>query len=205
MSPHSEVGQPPKALLLDGGGLGGGVSAKSGGKAQDGAGADQRYSRTTTATPPSPTLPPSRGKGAFEHPAHASGAVKRARSLRQRMPAGETKLWDVLRKLKLGIRRQAPIGPYIVDFAHHGASLVVEVDGPVHDEPEVQLRDLDRDAWLKSQGYRVLRFTSRDAFEDPYGIAQQVEVLISAKRGFAPATVATPPSPTLPPSRGKGG
>ncbi|MFA7262266.1 MAG: DUF559 domain-containing protein [Caulobacter sp.] len=159
--------------------------------------------------------------------------MKRARSLRQRMPAGETKLWDVLRKLKLGIRRQAPIGPYVIDFAHHSASLVIEIDGPWHDEPETQLRDIERDAWLKSQGYRVLRFTSREAFENPYGVADQISALIRPSKALlldggglgggvaaesgrrardgagaqqrpSRTTTATPPSPALPPSRRKG-
>ncbi|MDP1632126.1 MAG: DUF559 domain-containing protein [Caulobacter sp.] len=209
------------------------MAAESGRGARYGAGAQSRPSRATGATPPSPTLPPSRGKGVFEHAAHAPGAVKRARTLRQRMPAGERKLWKVLRTLKLGIRRQAPIGPYIVDFAHHSASLVIEVDGPRHDEPEAQLRDLERDAWLKSQGYRVLRFSSREAFEYPYGIADQVVALVrhpkallldggglgggvaaesgrealdgaGAQSRSSRATVATPPSPALPPLRRKG-
>ena len=41
-------------------------------------------------------------------------------------------LWDELRRLKLNIRRQAPIGRYIADFAHHDSRLIIEIDGPLH-------------------------------------------------------------------------
>jgi very-short-patch-repair endonuclease len=49
------------------------------------------------------------------------------------------KLWVKLRELKtLGFRfrRQAPIGPYIVDFVSLGARVVIEIDGGQHAMPE---------------------------------------------------------------------
>jgi very-short-patch-repair endonuclease len=51
------------ALLLDGGGLGGGVAAEAGQRALVGAGASQRAAFISADAPPSPTLPPSRRKG----------------------------------------------------------------------------------------------------------------------------------------------
>lgn len=129
------------------------------------------------------------------------------------MPVSEKKLWEVLRTLKLGIRRQAPIGRYIADFAHHGASLVIEVDGRRHDLPDEQLKDIERDAWLVSQGYRLLRVRDDDAFGRPFDIAEQIAELIRSRTGkmtLAPNSALrldaapTPPSPTLPPSRRKG-
>ena len=238
----------PKALLLDGGGLGGGVSAESGRRAQDGIGAQQRSSRATTATPPSPTLPPSRGKGVlpkalplngeglgwgvfampdqhasfganvaepsspFDHDRHTPGAVSRARRLRQTAPLSEQKLWDALRKLKLGIRRQAPLGRFIADFAHHGARLVIEVDGRRHDLPDEQLKDVERDAWLAPQGYRVIRVRDDLAYGRPFDVAERIGQIILVRTGKATAPTGaprvevsdTPPSPALPPLRGKG-
>ena len=110
------------------------------------------------------------------------------------MTASERALWEALRPLNLHIRRQAPMGRYVVDFVHHGAKLVIEVDGGRHDLPEAQLHDAERDAWLNAQGYRVLRLRDRDAFGDPYAAAERVAAEIQR------AT----PIPTLPPSRGKG-
>jgi very-short-patch-repair endonuclease len=121
-----------------------------------------------------------------ERERHAKGAIKRSRRLRGEMTLSEQALWRVLRRLKLHARRQAPIGRYVADFAIHEAGLVIEVDGGWHDEPEVQLRDLERDAWLVSQGYRVLRFRNQQVFNDVDGV---VEAILNS----------------LPPRWGKGG
>ena len=59
----------------------------------------------------------------------------------------------------LKFRRQAPIGPYIVDFLCVAHRLVVEADGSQHVESE---RDVVRDAWLARGGYTILRFSNRD-------------------------------------------
>lgn len=78
-----------------------------------------------------------------------------AKALRRRAPVAERKLWDVLcdrRLADLKFRRQVPIGPYVADFVCHRHRLIVEADGPFHDDDTV------RDAWLEAQGYRVLRF-----------------------------------------------
>ena len=66
-------------------------------------------------------------------------------------------LWKVLRDRRLEdlkFRRQVPIGPYVVDFLCLRHRIILEADGPWHD-PE---RDAVRDAWLLSEGFRVLRF-----------------------------------------------
>ena len=105
-------------------------------------------------------------------------AVARARRLRQTMPLSEQKLWEALRNLKLKIRRQAPMGRYFADFVHHGSKLVIEVDGRRHDLPEAQLHDLERDAWMASQGYRVLRIRDDDAYGRPYEMAEVVAAAI---------------------------
>ena len=52
-----------EALLLDGGGLGGGECSEMRAGALVGAGAHQSLSNASERTPPSPTLPPSRRKG----------------------------------------------------------------------------------------------------------------------------------------------
>lgn len=94
------------------------------------------------------------------------GGVQRARRLRSAPTYTEAKLWERLRKLDIRIRRQAPIGPYVVDFACLRARLVIEVDGGIHDLTDVALRDLARDEWLTSEGYRILRIPSRRVEND---------------------------------------
>lgn len=88
------------------------------------------------------------------------------------MTDGEKKLWSELRQFRswfgIHVRKQAPIGPYIADFAIHEQKMVIEVDGEHHFTQEPEGRDRNRDEWLASQGYRVLRFNSgelSDAFD----------------------------------------
>jgi very-short-patch-repair endonuclease len=175
--------------------------------------------------------PRTQGTGVFEHPAHAPGAVKRARRFRKEAPVTERMLWDALRRLKLNVRRQAPLGRYVADFIHHGAKLVIEIDSGWHDLPERQLLDAERDAWCAGQGYAVLRIKDGDVFHELDAAVQLIQREITQRSlppqwgeggvggVSAPSTdcalaaptldlssdvVPTPPSPTLPPSRGKG-
>ncbi len=78
----------------------------------------------------------------------------------------EKRLWKVLRRLDLHFRRQAPMGPYIVDFVCHRHRLVVELDGGIHNLPEVAARDARRELWLSGRGYRVLRFANSRSADD---------------------------------------
>jgi very-short-patch-repair endonuclease len=133
-------------------------------------------------SPPSPTLPPSRGKGVYERSTYTPRAAAQAKRLRREMNASERKLWEALRKLKLNIRRQAPVGNYIADFVHLGSRLVVEVDGARHELPEAQLHDLERDEWLRSQGYRILRIRDQDAFSRPRDMGELIAAEIAKGR-----------------------
>jgi len=88
------------------------------------------------------------------------------------MTDGERKLWSELSQFRrwygVHVRKQAPIGPFVVDFVIHEHRLVIEVDGEHHLTSEGLARDAKRDAWFESQGYRVLRLTTgelADSFE----------------------------------------
>ena len=109
------------------------------------------------------------------------------------MSVAEGELWSRLRLTDLHMRRQAPIGRFVADFASHAAKLVIEVDGPHHEAPDRTQRDAQRDRWLESQGYVVVRVSEADARLHPERITASIV-----------ARVASPPSPALPPSRGKG-
>jgi len=96
-----------------------------------------------------------------------------ARSFRKSPVLTERLLWKLLRDRKLAgikFRRQVPIGPYVADFLCFERRLIVEADGPHHD-PE---RDAARDAWLKAQGFRVLRFANGDVQGDYYAVLNRV-------------------------------
>ncbi|WP_082384968.1 endonuclease domain-containing protein [Brevundimonas sp. AAP58] len=130
------------------------------------------------------------------------GGVDRARRLRSEPTRTEARLWQHLRKLEVRFRRQAPIGPYIVDFACHSAKLVIEVDGGVHNRTDVALRDLTRDEWLISQGYRVLRFPTQRVERE---IDTVVAKISKAAGAYVPPGFARASTPSqLFPLEGKG-
>jgi very-short-patch-repair endonuclease len=98
----------------------------------------------------------------------------RARRLRRDMTDAERRLWSRLRDHQLGglgSRRQHAIPPYVVDFACIDARVIVEVDGGQHAESS---SDQDRDAYLKHQGWRVLRFWNNDVLANTEGVPQQI-------------------------------
>jgi very-short-patch-repair endonuclease len=87
------------------------------------------------------------------------------------------KLWVKLRGLKaigFHFRRQAPVGPYIVDFASHSARTVIEIDGGQHAMPEGIRSDKERDQFLQSRGFRVLRYWNSDVDHNLSGVMEDI-------------------------------
>ncbi|HZZ69201.1 MAG TPA: endonuclease domain-containing protein, partial [Phenylobacterium sp.] len=112
----------------------------------------------------------------FEHAGQTPGTTARSRGLKRRATWTEQRLWQELRKLDANFRRQAPIGRYFADFASHGRRLVIEVDGGVHERlADVAARDVERQRWLETEGYRVLRFTDRQVQDDVHGCVHQIQ------------------------------
>ena len=104
-------------------------------------------------------------------------ANETARALRKRMTPQEVKLWVKLRELKLlgfHFRRQAPIDHTIVDFVSFGARLIIEADGGQHGMLEGARSDRARDQYLRSQGFRVLRFWNSDIDANLDGVMQSI-------------------------------
>ncbi len=69
----------------------------------------------------------------------------------------EEALWRSLRASAIGleVRRQVPIGKYIVDFLVPSLKFVIELDGGYH--AKRGRADAKRDRALELAGYRVLR------------------------------------------------
>jgi very-short-patch-repair endonuclease len=87
-----------------------------------------------------------------------------ARELRKEMTDAEEVLWSKLRKKQVNgfvFRRQHPIDFYIVDFYCHKLKLVIEVDGEIHNLPEIFEYDKGRAAELERLGLKVIRFTNQ--------------------------------------------
>jgi very-short-patch-repair endonuclease len=86
-----------------------------------------------------------------------------ARSLRKNATDAERILWSRLRRRQLDgfrFRRQRPFGPYVCDFICLEAGLIVELDGSRH--AGQMAYDARRDDFMRSYGYRVIRFWNGD-------------------------------------------
>ena len=129
----------------------------------------------------------------------------RARRFAPRCPGRRTAAWGRLRNRRLGgakFVRQEPIGPYFADFACREARLVIEIDGATHSTDEEIAPNSRRTAFLEQKGYRVLRFTNEQVFEN----IEAVEAAILAALGRDVSGAASPHAPhlTSPRSRGEG-
>ncbi|QYX56101.1 DUF559 domain-containing protein [Roseovarius sp. SCSIO 43702] len=98
----------------------------------------------------------------------------RAKALRRDMTSAERTVWRGLRDLNRAFgfhfRRQAPIGPYIADFADYSARLVIEIDGGQHDAEQ----DAPRTDWLTGEGFHVLRVWNSDVTDNTEGVLARI-------------------------------
>ena len=117
-----------------------------------------------------------------------------AGKLRREMSQPERVLWQLLRRRNLDglkFRRQAVIGPYVVDFLCPSNRMIVEVDGESH--VGRQREDEARTTFLECKGFRVVRVTNDDVLRDLDAVGLMILQHASA-----------PPTPQPPPSEGGG-
>ena len=102
----------------------------------------------------------------------------RARQLRRDMTLPERMLWQQLRLRPGGFkfRRQHPIGPYVVDFCCLSERFAIEVDGSAHDHIDRVKFDERRVAFIKENGFRVLRVNASRVLADAAGVADAIVV-----------------------------
>ena len=111
-----------------------------------------------------------------------------AKALRSNQTEAEQRLWYRLRAhrfMGLKFKRQKPMGCYIVDFVCLEHRLIIELDGGQHAEQVAY--DQHRDAWLRSQGYTILRFWNNDVMQQLEGVLEQIRCAV---------TLSPDPSPT---------
>lgn len=112
----------------------------------------------------------------------SSQAQNLAKRLRRSMTRAEQMLWWELRRLRepgTHFRRQAPFGPYVVG---HSARLVIEVDGGVRDVVGRQQDDAERQAWVESRGYKVMRFKNTAVQQDIGAVVRSIVAEMRARR-----------------------
>ena len=100
-----------------------------------------------------------------------------ARDLRKNLTNAERRLWSRIRGKQLKkfqFYRQKNIGDYIVDFYCPAAKLIIEIDGGQHYSKENILKDEARDKFLNALGFRVLRFSNSDVFNNIEGVVKEI-------------------------------
>src|ERR1700733_9099358 len=100
-----------------------------------------------------------------------------ARQMRAQPTDAERVLWQRLRHdialTGSHFRRQALVGPFIVDFASRKAKVAIELDGGQHDWQRAS--DLLRQREIEAAGYRVLRFWNHDVLGNLEGVLNEIQ------------------------------
>jgi very-short-patch-repair endonuclease len=117
----------------------------------------------------------------------------RAKTMRSQPTDAEHRLWQILRAKRFAgykFRKQVPLDFYIVDFVCFARRLIVELDGGQHAD---SITDIHRDAYLKAQGFRVLRIWNDELFTNEEGVMTSILNALQM-----------PPLPNPSPARGEG-
>lgn len=111
-----------------------------------------------------------------------SDRIRQSKELRKTLTKAETVLWKALRRSQLNglrIRRQHPIGPFIVDFYCFKRKFVIEVDGEEHyGRPDY---DQKRTEFLESKGLRVIRYQNKEVLNSVDGVILDLKQKLDLK------------------------
>ena len=101
--------------------------------------------------------------------------LKNSKSLRTQMTPEERHLWyDFLKKLPFTVHRQKVLYRYIVDFYVANKKIVIELDGYQHGEETNRILDEERDTFLSSNGYTILRYTNEQIHSNFEGVCKDI-------------------------------
>jgi very-short-patch-repair endonuclease len=103
---------------------------------------------------------------------------RKAKELRKFETEAEKILWSHLCSNQiqgLHFRRQHPINKFIADFYCPKLTLVIEVDGSIHELPENQAYDIARSELLNDFGITVIRFSNEQVINDILNVIKEIE------------------------------
>ena len=115
--------------------------------------------------------------------------------LRKTETPAERMLWRKIKGKQLDgyrFRQQHGYGPYVLDFYCPALRLCIELDGDVHDEERVRIKDEERTEFLCEQRIHVLRFRNKDVETDVDGVLNRVREYINKCITQGTAVVQTP-------------
>jgi very-short-patch-repair endonuclease len=111
-------------------------------------------------------------KGSYRSKIRSKQLRKRAKNLERLLPKSEA--WFRKKYHKEGIERlfkgeqfqdayNKPYSSvYIPDVINEGYKYIIEIDGSIHDDPEVQFKDAQKDYYFSKRGFLVLRIRAYD-------------------------------------------
>jgi very-short-patch-repair endonuclease len=107
-----------------------------------------------------------------------------AQLLRQKQTPAEQKLWYHLRSSRLDglhFRRQQVIDGFIADFYCHAIGLIIELDGPIHEQQADY--DAERDRILRERNLHILRFTNDQVLNNGLGVLEAIRAFARSSKG----------------------
>ncbi len=113
------------------------------------------------------------------------------RQLRRKSPPAEILFWQEVRARRLGgfkFRRQYSIANYITDFCCPEIRLIVELDGPSHEGEDAVEYDVNRQHYLESLGFTIVRFKNEQIYTDVVDVLETLLRICEAsqKNEFKP-------------------
>ncbi len=109
---------------------------------------------------------------------------RRAKELRRELTDAERILWSRLKGKQLRgwqFRVQHPVAPYILDFACVPLRLGIELDGATHSTVEEREHDARRTAFVREQGWQVIRFWNADVYTNLHGVIESIMMRLPPK------------------------
>jgi len=117
----------------------------------------------------------------------------RAKKLRQEMTPSEKVLQRLLRTIEgAHFRKQTAVGSHVFDFGWLSASLLIEIDGSIHERTDVKANDKTKEIFAIAQGFRVLRLQNNDVWDRPAWVVAQVREALERNASDRPPPL-TPP------------
>ena len=108
--------------------------------------------------------------------------ARRRKELRNNMTFAEKLLWRMIRNrqvLKMRFRRQVSIGSYVVDFYAPQIRLAIELDGSIHNLPEVKSSDAERENDIRRLCIHILRIENEDVYENPKAVVLKIRSVVT--------------------------
>jgi very-short-patch-repair endonuclease len=103
--------------------------------------------------------------------------LRTARALRREMTPAEKVLWEQVRDRRCGrykFRRQQIVEGFFADFYCEKATLVVEIDGGVYENPEQHEIDRHREKVFQARGIKTVRFGNGEVLGNLSKVMNQI-------------------------------